>query len=354
VTVWPRGGAAAGRVDAGDCISRNSQECHLMPSFFLIGAPGSGVRAVRALLAGHPRLVPSAPGAAAGLFAQQARAPKSAKQTVDYLSMLPSTPVKDIGEKASFEAREDFLYVNKEGQRIPEMLKALLPRARLVVLVREPALRAYAVFQEACAAGSIGYVEGELEYCPEVDGGCDNHIKTRSCDSAAFHGFLFGGGRRRGGPPPEDEAKAGAAAAATLPGVLEGFRGGFRRRLLEGSKYAYSLKNWLKEFSPSSIFVADYDNIMAMDDTSVKEVKRLLAFFGQKTDSDGPVLSLLSSLRAYLATSGDIASSRPLHDMTRKLVNDYLCSDNYKLKIMLKRLPDFEQMERPNYNCMRW
>ncbi len=127
-----------------------------MPNFFILGAQKAGTTALYHYLKQHPQVYMS-PRKETNFFAQEGEkldfyqigAPQSKKKLIDNTSAYCELFQGASNERAVGEASPWYLY----NPRVPEKIKHYLPRAKLIVILRDPVERAYSHFLNSFRVG---------------------------------------------------------------------------------------------------------------------------------------------------------------------------------------------------------
>jgi len=291
------------------------------------------VSTLGAILNRHQDLV-SSPKADRLQFMSKVKSPDDLnfKNMKKYYDFLPEIFMDDVETLGSFEQSTSYF----SSWTSMNCLKQALPNVKIVILIRDPADRAYIEFQEACRKWKIGFASDgvTVEYCPDLEMGCSNLNVIRECNADHFHNFLFGKSYNQKNTQIKDVS------------------GTFRQGLLYSGEYDKILKKWEKVFRKDQIFVTAYENIASFKKDSSFEMKRLRKFLNLK-DYKIPYSEIQKQLASeQKRLPEEITQREPINKETRNILNKIYCDSNYNLKMRLQK-SQTNDFKMPEYSCIK-
>ncbi|PAA91429.1 hypothetical protein BOX15_Mlig029830g3, partial [Macrostomum lignano] len=225
--------------------------CARLPSLLIVGPQKTGSTALHTFLSLHPQLLPSIKHPRTFEEVQFFTDPNYAKGLLHYYSYFNYTREFTVNFTVDPGARP--IYFEKSANyfdqaRVPGRVKALLPSARIVAILMDPAQRAYSWYQHQLAHGDPAATNYSFYQVITSDDAAPREVRQ------------------------------------------------LRHRCLRPGRYANILKRWFRQYRPRSVYLVDGDQLR---NSPAQTVHRLQRWLGLKPQVDYTQLLLYNKRKGF-------------------------------------------------------
>ena len=311
-------------LDAGVCVQNRKFGFHCMPSFICIGAQKSSTRELHEWLSSHPQLqspteelhffdnVPEEKRL--GLWYQYLRRPEFRLSTAEVRKRI-----------LTFEKTPNYL---PEGSRAAIPMAAMMPSVQLLVVLREPAARAFSAYHHHCRKGRL--VATNPTDMVFAQPNRQSTLAHEIAEPMSINASVNGGGNAGLVCGNEGFLRYVSSTNATPSDFRE------LDSILGYGCYASQLREWLAVFPRKQFLILFAENFVADPHRTVTRVTDWLGIPEHKYDAT-------RNRNGYWvirdrSSKGNAAPYEPLWEETRRLLDGYYAESNRELRRMFPEL----------------